>query len=47
MPVSDPHQADASANQSARVESARVEMPPYLVSADQPMKGVESRRDRP
>lgn len=28
MPVSDLHQADASANQSARVE-----MPPYLVSA--------------
>jgi hypothetical protein len=38
MPVSDLHQADASANQSARVE-----MPPYLVSApDQPVNGVES-----
>lgn len=43
MPVSDLHQADASANQSARVE-----MPPYLVSApDQPVNGVESRRERP
>jgi hypothetical protein len=35
MPVSDSHQADASANQSARVERL-----PYLVSApDQPVKG--------
>jgi hypothetical protein len=43
MPVSDLHQADASANQSARVE-----MPPYLVSApDQPVNGVESPQDRP
>jgi hypothetical protein len=43
MPVSDPPQADASGEPSARVE-----MPPYLVSApDQPVNGVESRRDRP
>jgi hypothetical protein len=28
MPVSDPHQADASANQSARVEMPRISCPP-------------------